>query len=90
MVGPGISFHLHAPHTRRGDEQSRRIHDASPALPIIGSCQTEDKTEKTPPDLPIRPIIPPKVTVLTGFARTVELVASDGEATIEALPHMRG
>jgi hypothetical protein len=90
MVGPGISFHLHAPHTRPGGERSRRIHDASPALPIIGSRQTEEKTEKAPPALPIRPIIPPKVTVLTGFARTAELIASDGEATIEALPHMRG
>jgi len=42
------------------------------------------------PEVIIQPAIPPGVTVLGGFPRASELIAAGEEATLEALPHIRG
>ena len=45
--------------------------------------------EETPPDLLIRPTLPPGITVLTGFTRAAEAIAVGEKAAAEALPQIR-
>ncbi|MDY6876781.1 MAG: patatin-like phospholipase family protein [Chloroflexota bacterium] len=40
------------------------------------------------PEVIIRPAIPPDVTVLTGFPRAAEIIATGEQAALEALPHI--
>lgn len=58
-------------------------------LMIMISALTEYRLRDNPPDVLIRPRIPPEVTLLTGFGRAKEIVASGERAAEEALPAIR-
>jgi len=45
--------------------------------------------EEAPPDLLIRPALPPGITVLTGFTRAAEAIAAGEKAASEALPQIQ-
>lgn len=59
-------------------------------LMIMLAAQTESRLQDYPPDLLIRPAVPPNITLLTGFNRAAEIVAAGEAATEAALPAIRG
>ena len=46
--------------------------------------------EENPPNLLIRPTLPPGITVFTGFTRAAEAIAAGEQAATEMLPQIRG
>ena len=58
-------------------------------LMIMIAAATESRLREYPPDLLIRPALPPTVTLLSGFNRAVELIAAGEAAAEAALPQIR-
>ena len=58
-------------------------------LMIMIAAATESRLREYPPDLLIRPALPPTVTLLSGFNRATELIAAGEAAAEAALPQIR-
>lgn len=58
-------------------------------LMIMIAAVTEAQLRQYPPDLLIRPLLPPNVTLLSGFNRAEELIAAGQAAAEDALPAIR-
>jgi hypothetical protein len=58
-------------------------------LTIMIAAQTEHQLRDNPPDVLIRPDIPPDITLLVGFHRSRELIAAGEAAVAQALPAIR-
>lgn len=58
-------------------------------LMVMISALTHERLKENPPDLLIRPHIPPGVTLLYGFNRAADIVAAGEEAAEAALPEIR-
>ena len=67
----------------------RQISEIYQVLMIMIAAQSENRLRQYPPDLLIRPALPPSVTLLAGFNRAAELIAAGEEATEAALPAIR-
>ncbi len=67
----------------------RQISEVYQVLMIMIAAQSESRLREYPPDLLIRPALPPSVTLLSGFNRAAELIAAGEEATEAALPAIR-
>jgi NTE family protein len=67
----------------------RQISEVYQVLMIMIAAQSESRLRQYPPDLLIRPVLPPSVTLLSGFNRAAELIAAGEEATVAALPAIR-
>ena len=67
----------------------RQISEIYQVLMIMIAAQSENRLRQYPPDLLIRPVLPPSVTLLSGFNRAAELIAAGEEATEAALPAIR-
>ena len=67
----------------------RQISEVYQVLMIMIAAQSENRLRQYPPDLLIRPVLPPSVTLLSGFNRAAELIAAGEEATVAALPAIR-
>jgi predicted acylesterase/phospholipase RssA len=50
---------------------------------------TASKLAQAPPDLMIRPALPPRVTSVAGFRRAEELIQAGERAAQEVLPRLR-
>ncbi len=58
-------------------------------LMIMIAAQTESRLRQFPPDLLIRPALPPNVTLLSGFNRAEEIVDAGDAAAESVLPAIR-
>lgn len=58
-------------------------------LMIMLAAQTEQRLADYPPDVLIRPVLPPEVTLLVGFNRAVDIIAAGEAAAEAALPEVR-
>lgn len=58
-------------------------------LMIMIAAQTENRLRLHPPDLLIRPDLPPNVTLLSGFNRAEAIIAAGEAAVSDALPAIR-
>lgn len=67
----------------------RQLSEVYQVLMIMIAAQSESRLRQYPPDLLIRPVLPPSVTLLSGFNRAAELIAAGEEATEAALPAIR-
>jgi NTE family protein len=66
----------------------RRINDASHLRLIMIAHITATQLAACPPDLLLRPALPPEITVLAGFHRTEELFEAGRAAARDALPRL--
>ena len=67
----------------------RQISEVYQVLMIMIAAQSENRLRQYPPDLLIRPTLPPSVTLLSGFNRAEELIAAGEAATEATLPAIR-
>jgi len=66
-----------------------QLNETYHVLMIMIAALTESRLREYPPDLLIRPVLPPDITLLTGFNRAAEIVAAGEAATVAALPAIR-
>ncbi len=59
------------------------------SLDVMMAEISRRRLAEAPPEVIIRPAIPPDVTVLTGFPRAAEIIAAGEEAAQEALPRIQ-
>jgi NTE family protein len=59
------------------------------AASVMMARNTAGKLAQAPPDLLIRPPLPPRVTSVAGFRRAEELIRVGEQAAQEAIPHLR-
>jgi NTE family protein len=55
---------------------------------IMVSALTRTRLQRTPPDLLIKPPIPPSISIFWGLTRAPEAIAAGEQAAIEALPNI--
>lgn len=67
----------------------RQLSEVYHVLMIMIAAQTENRLRQYPPDLLIRPALPPNITLLSGFNRAEEMIAAGEAATEAALPAIR-
>ncbi|MBK7218602.1 MAG: patatin-like phospholipase family protein [Candidatus Promineofilum sp.] len=67
----------------------RQLTEVYHVLMIMIAALTESRLRQYPPDLLIRPVLPPNVTLLSGFNRAEEMIAAGEAATEAALPAIR-
>ena len=67
----------------------RQISEIYQVLMIMIAAQSENRLRQYPPDLLIRPVLPPNITLLSGFNRAEEMIAAGEAATEAALPAIR-
>ncbi len=59
------------------------------SLSVMIVALNDYKLRQAPPDVVIRPNIPPGVTALTGYNRAPEIIAAGESAAEEALPDIQ-
>ncbi len=67
----------------------RQLSEVYHVLMIMIAAQTENRLRQYPPDLLIRPVLSPSITLLSGFNRAAEMIAAGEAATEAALPAIR-
>ena len=67
----------------------RQLNEVYHVLMIMIAAQTENRLRQYPPDLLIRPVLSPSITLLSGFNRAAEMIAAGEAATEAALPAIR-
>ena len=67
----------------------RQLNEVYHVLMVMIAAQTENRLRQYPPDLLIRPVLSPSITLLSGFNRAAEMIAAGEAATEAALPAIR-
>ena len=67
----------------------RQLTEVYHVLMIMIAALTESRLRQYPPDLLIRPVLSPSITLLSGFNRAEEMIAAGEAATEAALPAIR-